>query len=128
MLQQTGHPRQQCPTGPRLTAHPPGDDTMKISSWIKKLFKPGGRPTAGARRDRDGRPRLERLEDRTLPATGIHVIFGPTGAGDQDAAFLAGGGQLPFAAADTARDTLSTGALQSIASTANIVVEATQAI
>jgi hypothetical protein len=74
------------------------------------------------------RPELEPLEDRVAPATNIHVIVGASGAGDQDSAFLANSGQLLFAAPDTTNDTLSTGALASIASTNDIIVQATSAI
>jgi hypothetical protein len=74
------------------------------------------------------RLRLERLEDRTLPATSITIMAGASGTGSQDTAFLAHNGQLLFADPDAGGNTLSTGALTAISATSNILVEATQTI
>jgi hypothetical protein len=86
--------------------------------------RPRGRPLA-----RSTRPMLlEQLETRLAPAANITIIAGASGTGDQDAAFLANGGQLLFAAPDTTNNTLSTGALTSIGATTNIIVQATNTI
>lgn len=73
-------------------------------------------------------PRLEWLEARTLPATSITILPGAAGTGSQDATFIGHGGQLLFADPDVGANTLSTGALASIASTADILVQATSSI
>src|SRR5258708_7635924 len=71
---------------------------------------------------------FERLEARLAPATSITVLPGVSGSGSQDAAFLGNNGQLLFNAPDVGANTLSTGALAAVASTNNIVVQATDHI
>ncbi|HET6883588.1 MAG TPA: hypothetical protein VFI31_25775, partial [Pirellulales bacterium] len=61
-------------------------------------------------------------------ATDVHVITGGSGTGSLDAQFLAANGVLNFAASDVGSDTLSSGALASIAGNQNVVVDATNVV
>ncbi len=95
-------------------------------TWLERVWRAPRRRRLARRGER--RPRLEVLEDRTLPAANLTIIAGPSGAGAQDATFLADNGQLPFTAPDVGADTLSTGALASLGAGTELVVRATQAI
>ena len=90
--------------------------------------RPGDRACGGRRRVRPVRLFLECLEDRLAPATTIAVLSGAAGSGSQDATFLANNGKLLFADSNIGGNTLSTGALASIAANRDIVVQATQTI
>jgi hypothetical protein len=105
---------------------------MALFRWLGRLSRRVPRNASPAR-PRSRWPRrpllfLEPLEDRLAPATSITVVPGASGSGSQDAAFLANNGQLLFNAPDAGGNTLSTGALTSIAATNDIVVQATDHI
>jgi hypothetical protein len=96
--------------------------------WLHLI--PRAREGKRTRGNRRSKLELEHLEDRVALATQVTVLA--SGVGSLDAAFLAGQGQLLFSAPDagtgTNFDTLSAGALASIVSTDNIIVQATQTI
>lgn len=103
---------------------------MVISSWLSFLNPFDGSKKSKKLRKSDNtrQPRLteaagEQLETRVLPAANIHVIAGALGTGSQDANLTADG-LIAFADPSIGGDTLSTGALMSLAQNQDITIQA----
>ncbi len=78
-------------------------------------------------RRREFLAQVEALEDRRMLASSITIVPGASGTGTQDANLLADG-QILFADPDVGGNTLSSGALASIAAATNITVQSTGTI
>lgn len=102
---------------------------MVISSWLSFLNPFDGSNSKKRRKiDKTKQPQLteaagELLETRVLPAANIHVIAGALGTGSQDTNLTADG-LIAFADPSIGGDTLSTGALMSLAQNQDITIQA----